>query len=261
MADTILICRDRARSQEMEDAFCRRGFTCTFFSTFKFRELPDASTVQNAFGSLETSDVLIFSSVFGVRFFKAKLTRMKPNPAIKLPRIVTVGKKTAGIVRQKFPEAKEVLPFDNLQKALEQIAREDTGLRHRVIHFTSEQSLRNVRPEIPENIELRRVPIYETVPDYSHSDAEIQQIRRSRFDVIFFGSPSAFHYFLRLAGEKPLQSARLLAAMGETTAVRIAAAGFPRPVTPPRPNAELLADAVKQRLSGNGASQNSTERN
>ncbi len=260
MADSILICRDRARSQDMEEAFRQRGFNCTFFSTFKFRELPDVSTVQSAFGNLESSDALIFSSVFGVRFFKTKLIRMKPNPAINLPKIIAVGKKTAGLVRQKFPEVKEIFTVERLQEALDQIASEDTGLRHRVLHFTSKQSLHNIRPEVPENLELFRVPLYETIPDYSHGDAEIQKIRDGRFDVIFFGSPTAFDFFLQLTGEKPLRSARLLAAMGKTTAAHITAAGFPAPVTPVRPNAELLAEAVRSYLSRNGASQNSTER-
>lgn len=255
----ILIAQSPRASSEFADQLTARGANVTTVYPFDIAVIPPA---ENHFRDklpalLSDSKWLIFSSRTGVRKFQDYLTAAGLDmSAIRHCNIGTVGERSA-MLWQTLVDAPEIsAKATNLQRLLNEIAAQTTN-ETQVLHFTSELSEKNVVPEIPSHIKLRRLPLYRLVPAAGKDAAAIKALKTSSFDITLFTSPSAFDFFRAMSGLQTPLPLGAITTLGSTTQAHIEKEGWPVQLVAASPDPTgLLRTIVKytEAIIGNSLS-------
>ncbi len=242
----IVLCRRPEQAREMVLALQHQKAWPIVFSTFSVQPLGLSIENSARIENLNNFSWLILGSSNGVGFFVNLLDILNVTfPVTAPPQVAVVGEKTAKAWKQFFPNAPVSMKADNLQSLLDTLSKAQPELSMAVLNLTSEQSLRNIRIDVPRNIDLVRVPIYETVPEYSHEDSELEFVRSADYDAIYFGSPSSFDYFHEIVGKVPLGKVAVCVS-GGTTKAHIEKKGYTVQVVPDRPGTAELIRALER---------------
>lgn len=241
----IVICRRREQSREMVKALQEQKAWPVVFPTFEVNLLPPQVDILSELGDLSQFTWLVFGSENGVRFFRHWLEQMQ-WPAIRERRIATVGRKTAAAWNKLFPGIPVSLQENYLQSVLGKLAASAGAQKITVLNPTSLQSLEKVKLQVPEAIDLWRLPVYSTEICQTNAPEEIEFVRSGQYDAVYFGSPTAFEYFLQIVGEAPLNGQVAMAVSGKTTAAFVEKKGYKVHILPASPNLEDLLKAMTE---------------
>ncbi|GAB4330322.1 MAG: uroporphyrinogen-III synthase [Calditrichia bacterium] len=241
----IVICRRREQARELVKALQQRKAWPVVFPTFEVNLLPPQMDVLDELGDLSRFAWLVFGSENGVRFFRHWLEQMQ-WPAIRERRVAMVGKKTAAAWNKLFPNIPVSLQENYLQAVLDKLAAFAGAQKIPVLNPTSLQSLEKVQLQVPQEIDLWRLPVYSTNRCETNAPEEIDFVRSGQYDTVYFGSPTSFEFFLDIVGAEPLKGHVAIAVSGKTTAAFIAEKGFKVDILPASPNQEDLLAAMEQ---------------
>ncbi len=241
----ILICRNAEDSADLQKALEAQGFTCHFLPVFTVVKTTNEAEIRQTFQNLLHFQWMILGSARAITFlfdlFSEFRITLSDYPAL---RIGIVGKKTGRAFSKYFPEKEIQLIENKLQNLLDQISRK-TGVNEiSVLNPTSVQSLEKISLSVPDNIHLVRLPIYQTIPNPALSSSEVAAVRSRRWDAVFFGSPTAFDYFVDLIDPGFLKNIPVVVVFGSTTAAHIREKGGVVHVVPQAPGADSVAEAV-----------------
>jgi len=243
----ILICRRPSQSEELLEALKARKAEGIIFPTFDVEPMELDLEKKQTFRKLTDFDWIILSSVNGVDYFFKNLQEMGVSKElINSFCFAVVGDKTARSIKDCIEKPNIKLRADNLNDLLKKIARERNQDLIRAIHFTSQESLKNISVHLPQNILLQRIPIYRTILFRHHTPEEIQFARSGQYDVIFFGSPSSFDYFIELVGTEPLTPKMGICVPGKTTKAFIEEKGFRVSIVPEQPKTGRIIEALEK---------------
>ncbi|GAB4374640.1 MAG: hypothetical protein Kow0042_19390 [Calditrichia bacterium] len=243
----ILICRRAEQAREMVLELQKRKAWPIVFPTFRVEPIDLTGENRRKLENLQDYDWLILGSENGARFFFYLIQILKtPLDMVNRVPLAVVGRKTAARYREIFPNTPVQRQADSLQQLIEDIAYESEGRPVRILNPTSIQSLENIQVEVAPHMILDRVPIYQTLPLDSHDPKEIEFVKSGKYDAVFFGSPSAFDYFVKLVGSESLQKGAAICASGSTTASHIEKNGFPVKIIPSKPQTAHTVRALEQ---------------
>lgn len=247
----IVICRRPGQASEMVNLLKEHSAEPFVFSTFNIKPINlssgDASLLQN----LRIFDWLVLGSSNGVAHFSRILDDLNISSwHLAILNVGVVGKKTAAAWTHHFPEFTVHKTANNLQTLLDEIADKNPNKKVSVINPTSRQSIHNIPLNIPANVSILRIPLYETTLKDDHDSSELGFIQWGHYDAIFFGSPSSFDFFIELVGRDPLEKDVAICIIGETTANHIRNAGFRVAVVPPLPDVGSILKSLENYFKG-----------
>jgi uroporphyrinogen III methyltransferase / synthase len=232
----ILITRPEEQAKDFIEALKAQGAEPISFPTIRIISPRDWVRVDKAIENLSTYDVLIFTSVNGVKFFFQRLKEKGKNiGSLKKLKMVAIGPKTAtaierchlrvDIVPQKF-QAESVV------EALEK--KRITGKRFLL------PRAEKARDVLPKEITKRGgyidvVTVYRT----SKGEGNIQEVkelfRKKLIHVITFTSSSTVKNFVELLAEKNISKmikGAVVASIGPITAGTAASLGIRTDIMP-----------------------------
>ncbi len=242
----IVLCRRREQAREMVLLLHRKGAWPFVFPTFRLEPIELSKDDIEIFQNLKLFDWLVLGSKNGVNFFAGFLQMLEISiQELGQLSVGLVGKKTNVRCKSLFPNIPIDHQADNLQQLLNSISEADGNSQLKILNPTSRQSLENIKVDIPGNIELTRLPVYQSLPDHDHESGELDYVVTGDYDAVYFGAPSAFDYFLQVVGEAPLQNVPICVS-GNTTAAHIQNAGYEVAVVPPKPDARYVIRALEE---------------
>ncbi len=242
----VVLCRRREQAGDIVRALQARGAWPLLFPTFAVEPFTPDPAELDKIRRLDAYDWLIFGSENGVQFFY-QLMQSEGNSIFSgpFPEIAVVGRKTAARWEKLFPHFPVRLRANYLQQLLDRLANLPEDLPLRVLNITSQQGLENIALTVPEELDFHRVAIYRTVPNRALDAAEIEFVRSGNYEVVYFGSPSAFDYFRHIVGDEPLERVAIAVA-GNTTRGHIERLGFRVAIVPDTPAAADLVGALER---------------
>lgn len=230
----VLFCRPQNASAAFETAFRSAGANVGFFEPYRI-EFADPAEPQTSeiLGEIDTFDWLLLSSQNGVDALVTALEKLQIDLAIlsKIP-VGTVGVKAAKRLIELVPDAEIYAKAANLQSLLSHISQIYPEETVRLLHVTSVQSLENIAPEIPGNVTLQRVPLYQTIANERFDSENLTEILTGKFDVFVFSSPTSFDYFRQIIAGDDLLRSTAIAVFGETTAAHLRENGIDPQIIP-----------------------------
>jgi uroporphyrinogen-III synthase len=192
--------------------------------------------------------LLVFTSKKGVRGFFSNLARY--SGGVGLPgsmKIAATGQSTGREVEKYGHEVPFINPgtlaTDLAAYLLEEVIRPGDKIL---------LALGTLAPDFLERAlsakaVVRRVNVYETLPVGDVDQEVAGLIRSGKADMCIFTSPSGFHNYLKHFGGHDIT----FAALGQTTALAISAAGYRTGVISPYPAPEELSRAIEEYFVNN----------
>ena len=243
----IILCRRYEQSGEIVLALQKKKASPIVFPTFRLEPVRVSDEDKKKLSQINTYDWIILGSENGVRFFNDVLKFLNISEShFESLSIGVVGTKAAKAWMRLYPEYSITKQANSLQELLTEIIESTDRKSVSIINPTSTQSLKNIVLDVPDEIELNRIPVYQTVLEDSHKSEEIEFIRSNAYDAVFFGSPSAFDYFVLLMGNQSLKNKMPICVSGKTTAKYIVSAGYPVDIIPEYPDTENVVKAIEE---------------
>ncbi len=210
---TIIMLGINGKAKHAGKIFKKHGLPVTFFPVQRYNAFPEEKIVQQL-TTLPENGWLVLSSGFAVRLLKTiKLHHLEWWPTARL---VVVGNSTQSAVQKYFPDKPiQHLAF-SFQEALEFISTTAKEIQ-RVIHLTSLQSFANLVPNIPENVMLHRIPVYELQVNKKIGSKLPGEFQKPNVYLIV-PSPSAINAAVELWGRQILTMPHKIFTLGRTTA-------------------------------------------
>ena len=242
----IVICRRPEQVSEMVNLLKNKGAKPFVFQTFELKTIDPKTNDIQEIQNLKIYDWLILGSENGVKYFSSliKSQNIKPEE-FKSVQIAVVGQKTKKTWNNLYPKKLTKICCNYLQELLNDLSNNYKNKKLKILNPTSIQSLDNIHVDLPTNINLKRIAIYQAVPFKDHPKFDLDFIRSGAYDVIFYGSPSSFDYFLHLAGKAPFKKEKIICVPGKTTASHIQNKGFKVSIIPETPNPKDTIQAIE----------------
>lgn len=242
------------RAPEQAPIFFRalneKGADVTVLPCIDFVPPEDWSPLDSALSRLSQFDWIAFTSQNAARFFSQRARELNLAPLdlrAAGPKIAALGTATAEVAR------KEGLPPDFIATAArsgsEFVAAFAPFARGTKILLPASDQAGDRIAEALRAVggEVTSVVAYRTcMPESLDGDA-LARIRSEGADLIFFGSPSAFHNFVKMVGKDTLDCLAKgsgFGAIGPTTAQAIRDAGVPVNFEAPHPNTNDIIQAM-----------------
>ncbi len=232
----ILVTRARAQAGEFVAQLGDFGAETLSFPTLKIVPPPDFSPLDAAIARIESYDVLIFTSVNGVSFFRQRLRALKKDlRLLKGLFICAIGPRTAEAI-EDWDLRVDAIPTEFKAEGLLAllIARGVAGKR-----FLIPRAL-EAREILPESLRdlgglVDVVPAYQALrPVYETSELE-QFFGSRKIDFLTFASASTLRHFVEIIGKERLKSQfkeSRIACIGPVTAAAATALGLEVAVVP-----------------------------
>ena len=246
----ILVCSSSESGQNITQKFIDEGFDVEHYSAIEFELLDDPEIEKQLnyyLQNLSSIAWVIFSSPKAIAFFsEAHMNKIPGQNLLFEKPVALVGKKTVLAFKKHFPTWQITIIVENLQQALGLIQLKTSDSPTTVLHFTSLQSLTNIPVTIPQEINLVRIPIYQTVASKAMDSSQTKKISATKFDFILFTSPSSFEYFIEVFGNSPITNKETqLMTLGKSTAQFIEKHGYSVAIIPDKPDVESVIQLIK----------------
>ncbi|VAX31586.1 Uroporphyrinogen-III methyltransferase / Uroporphyrinogen-III synthase, partial [hydrothermal vent metagenome] len=232
----ILVTRAKAQAGEFADQLSNFGAETLVFPTLKIVPPPDLSPLDAAIAGIESYDVLIFTSVNGVSYFRQRLRALKKDlRLLKGLFICAIGPRTAEAI-EDWDLRVDAIPTEFKAEGLLALltARGVAGKR-----FLIPRAL-EAREILPESLRdlgglVDVVPAYQALrPVYK--DAELERFFGSgKIDLLTFASASTLRHFVEIVGQERFKSQfkeSQFACIGPVTAAAATALGLKVVVVP-----------------------------
>ena len=231
----ILFCRSEESSGHFAALFRKSGIQVDFFPTFQIDfSFPAARENARTFlPRITEADWILFTSSNGVAAFFYHAAASAINVTrLKEVKIGVVGIRSAETLRNHVADLDIQISAANLNTLLRKVSDFSVRRPINVLHFTSVQSIAKIKVDTLDAIKLNRIPLYRAIKADHEMMSQFRQLGSENYDVIFFGSPSSFEYFLEMPGSIDLLSSTVIAAFGNTTGESIKEHGFTVDIIP-----------------------------
>jgi len=254
----IVVTRAVEQARGLRDRLEKIGATVLLLPAVSFSEPADSTALDNAIGSLETFDWILFTSANAVRFFASRCRKLGRvlGKGVR-PRCAAVGSVTAGAA------AADGFVIDYVAKEFlgTALACELSAslVGKRVLLPRSQRAGRDLPDALQAGgADVTEVVAYHTGGVGASEPGVMDALRDARVDVVSFFSPSAVENVRGELGADVL--ARLaanaaFAAVGPVTAAALRKAGLPVAIEASEATAESMAVAIERYFSSRAASQ------
>ena len=202
------------------------------------------SDEQELMKNLEVFDWIFFTSKNGVANFFQHLLELKGNTELpKRIKMAVMGAKTA-IELDYYGYSPNFVNEDNTSEDLVNLFIErhnNVSLKILLALGSLADNLLFDRLSVANKV--YRINVYKTVMPDSADNTILEIIRKDKYDLIVFTSPSTFHYFCTFYEEDLIAKLKMVS-IGTTTTKAIHDAGFEPLFTAKKSTAEGLRDAI-----------------
>ena len=226
----ILITRPEEQAKDFIEALKAQGAEPISFPTIRIISPRDWVKVDNAIENLTTYDVLIFTSVNGVKFFFQRLKEKGKNiGSLKKLKMVAIGPKTAAAIERRHLRVDIVPKKFQAESVVE--ALEKKGITGKRFLLPRAEKARDV---LPKEITKRGghidvVTVYRTDKGEGNIQEVKELLRKRLIHVITFTSSSTVKNFVELLAEKNISKmiqGVVVASIGPITADTAASLGI-----------------------------------
>ncbi len=236
----IISTRPAERNAELQEQLESRGAKLLSFPTVELQGIHNTQT-EECILQLGCYSHLLFSSVFGFRFFWEKLQQFPQQlQVLQNLKIVALGYKTAEVIQA----AGLRLAFDANAKTGQELFQKFKiylqGHPAKVLWPTG-----NLTPEKPIDLghsasSLTRIHFYRnTLPEQLNKEL-VERIQNKDYDVLVVASPSAFNNLYQLVPQDNLQ----LICIGQVTAQQVREQGLCPAGIAKEPTAKGITEAI-----------------
>lgn len=228
----IVVTRAREQAAPLVKSIERQGGEAIEFPVIAIAEPDSWEELDDAIGSLEEFDWIVFTSVNGVeRFFRRLHQSGRDSRALHAIKTAAIGEQTARALERKGFNA-DVVPGDYIAEGLIREFR-DLDIKGKRIVIPRAAEAREVLPEklVEMGAIVRVVPAYKTItPLGGHVEDIVEEIKemlsRGMIDAVTFTSSSTVRNFMELIAEPGLMTGVTLACIGPITAHTLTGLGF-----------------------------------
>ncbi len=244
----ILVTRAKTQAGEFLDQLSAFGAETISFPTLQIAPPPDWNALDTAIAQIESYDVLIFTSVNGVSFFRKRLkTLRKDLRLLKGIAICAIGPRTAKAI-EDWDLRVDLIPSEfKAEGLLDLLAAR--GVKGKRFLIPRALEAREILPETLRDLggEVDVVPAYQALrPSYAPGEIDSLFTQR-KIDMLTFASASTLRHFVEIVGKariaKYLKESKL-ACIGPITADAATALGFQVSVVPKNYTFPALTDAI-----------------
>ncbi len=246
----ILITRPEEQAKDFIEALKAQGAEPISFPTIRIISPRDWVKVDNAIENLTTYDVLIFTSVNGVKFFFQRLKEKGKNiGSLKKLKMVAIGPKTAAAIEQ-FHLRVDIVPKKFQAESVVE-ALEKEGITGKRFLLPRAEKARDV---LPKEITKRGghidvVTVYRTGKGEGNIQEVKELFRKRLIHVITFTSSSTVKNFVELLAEKNISKmikGAVVASIGPITADTAASLGIRTDIMPKNYTIPGLVKAISE---------------
>ncbi len=182
------------------------GAEIIFFPTIKIVELLLTENEKEKLNNALNYDYLIFTSVNAVRFFFNKFEKNINEINNSPVQIIVIGDKTKKAAANKGFKIL-LMPEKSSSNSLNEFLDKEKVFGKKILIPGSKIANPELRNSLlTKGAAVDFIPVYNTVSADDYSEATIEKIKNSLFDLIVFTSPSTFDNFVKLLKLKNIQS-------------------------------------------------------
>lgn len=257
----VVVTRAREQASDSVARFAALGARVIQFPTIEIRPLADYAGLDAALDQLPAYAWLIFTSVNGVRFFRARLeARGLDARALAGIKVAAIGPATARAV-QALGVRPDFVPESYVAESVAEGLLALGAATGRVL-LPRAREARDILPDALRRAgaEVDVIPVYETVPALGDRDEVLRLLREGSLDCITFGSSSTVRNFLAAIPAEELKAhpETKLACIGPVTADTLASHGLTADIQPDDYTIPALVRAVAGAFTA-GAHDSGTE--
>lgn len=232
----ILVTRAKAQASEFMTQLSAFGAETLSFPTLEIVPPPDLAPLDRAIAAIESYDVLIFTSVNGVSFFRQRLRALRKDlRLLKGIFICAIGPRTAEAI-ENWDLRVDLIPEEFKAEGLLELLLK-RGVKGKRFLMPRALEAREILPDSLRDLggEVDVVPAYQALrPSYAASDLE-KLFGPPKIDLLTFASASTLRHFVSIVGKeclkKQLKDSKI-ACIGPVTADAAKALGLEVSVLP-----------------------------
>jgi uroporphyrinogen III methyltransferase/synthase len=246
----ILITRPEEQAKDFIEALKAQGAEPISFPTIRIISPRDWLKVDNAIENLTTYDVLIFTSVNGVKNFFQRLKEKGKNISpLKKLKMVAIGPKTAAAIEQ-FHLRVDIIPKKFQAESVVEALEKD-GITGKRFLLPRAEKARDVLPKeiTKRGGHINVVTVYRTSKGKGDVQAVKELFRKRLIHVITFTSSSTVKNFVELLAEKDISKmikGAVVASIGPITADTAASLGIKTDILPENYTIPGLVKAISE---------------
>jgi uroporphyrinogen III methyltransferase/synthase len=236
----ILLTRPREQSEEWAARLRQLEAQPIIFPLIEISPAEDSSPINEAIDKLDKVDILVFTSVNGVKYFQEALKKHKGNTQLSATILIAaIGKKTAESITSNG-WAVSYMPEKYTAAALG-ASLENVRDKNILIPTTPAASDELVSLLKERGARVEEAFVYQT-RKLQHGRNELLKLINEGLNVITFASPSAVESFAEMTGQHTGNA--LIACIGPVTAARAEEEGLSIDIIPEKYTAEGLTEAL-----------------
>jgi uroporphyrinogen III methyltransferase/synthase len=246
----ILITRPEEQAKDFIEALKAQGAEPISFPTIRIISPRDWLKVDNAIENLTTYDVLIFTSVNGVKNFFQRLKEKGKNISpLKKLKMVAIGPKTAAAIEQ-FHLRVDIIPKKFQAESVVEALEKD-GITGKRFLLPRAEKARDVLPKeiTKRGGHINVVTVYRTSKGKGDVQAVKELFRKRLIHYITFTSSSTVKNFVELLAEKDISKmikGAVVASIGPITADTAASLGIKTDILPENYTIPGLVKAISE---------------
>jgi uroporphyrinogen III methyltransferase/synthase len=240
----ILITRARGQTEEFSRLLEAYGARVISFPTIEIMPPDDWYPFDNAIEKLETYDLVVFTSVNGVRFFTQRLKEKGTDLAVlRRKKICAIGPRTQGELEEMGLTVQFRPPEYRAEGIVEGLKTQ--GIRGKRILLPRAREARRVLPEALREAGalVDEVEVYRTVKP-SKGKKTLAAILKKGIDVVVFTSSSTLHNFMGLLPDKTALNGIKVAVIGPVTGATARDYGLEPTIIPVEYTIPSLVEAI-----------------
>ena len=230
----IVITRPKEQSEEFAQLLRHQGARVIFFPTIKIVPTAAGQKLDQAIGSIEAYQWLIFTSANGAKIFFQRFSELDRDIRdLKGVRICTIGPATAAVVEERGIKV-DLVPESFVAEGVV-VAFQNIGISGQRVLLPRAEVARDVIPEGLAQLgaQVDVVNVYRTVSSGVECGGLKELISRGDVDVLTFTSPSIFKNFREIMGaDFHLPAGIRIACIGPVTAAAVRKAGLKIDIMP-----------------------------
>lgn len=172
--------------------------------------------ILNSFDSLQTIDILVFTSRNGVKAFFKLLLQAEKKLSEKI-KIAVIGKGTASALEQSYRKADYIQPGRTSRDFAVYLKNQVLKGGEKVLLALGNLAPDFLQNELSPQASVQRIDVYRTIPVQKYDVDLMQKIRDDQYGLLLFSSPSAFASFYDNYQKKKSNARLRIVSIGETT--------------------------------------------
>ncbi len=256
----VLVTRAREQTDELASALRSAGAIPLIRPMIELSAVEDPAgeaEIARVLGRLETYHAIVFTSSNAVRFFSRAHERTRGRGVGPGTRMFCIGERTAEeALRAGYPVHLIASGRSDAETLLAELVPLLSNSGERVLIPRSRIAATKIADGLrAAGVEVDSIAFYENRrPAIDDQDLR-DRLCSGELVALTFTSPSTVENFLAGLDESSLAAARrcMIAAIGTTTAKKLAEAGLPADVVPGRPNVTAMVDALARAFAARSA--------